>query len=471
MTRLVVRADANSSIGFGHVMRCLALTNGSENYTIHWYSTDAIAPTLKMESIHPIAFHRIENEEAFHQQLNSEDVVIIDGYAFTPTDYEAIHSSGAFTVVIDDLADKSICADLLINPTPNFPADSYQTNVNTVFLTGINYALLRKPFLALAQKETLHKKAESVLICFGGSDPLNHTSMALELAVQDSFSEIHVVIGAGYRFLTSLAHFSDPRIHVHQNLDADQMAKYMEQCEWGIYPCSGILLEGLAAQQRIIGGITADNQAFVYAAHKSLGTIIDANDFSVEALRNALEKRSSLQHTKRWIDGRSIERIHQMIRRLTQSKHYVMRTASPEDVELTFTWAKEPDVRRFAFQQHEIKEEEHRNWFLSKIADVNCHYYLMEIADEAVGSIRFDLNDNDAVISYLLAPRYQGIGLGLIILRKGMDRLLSELPVGSLHQFVGEVMSQNHGSIRIFEQLGFHKEVTERGVRFTKTIH
>jgi RimJ/RimL family protein N-acetyltransferase len=160
-----------------------------------------------------------------------------------------------------------------------------------------------------------------------------------------------------------------------------------------------------------------------------------------------------------------------MIDRIRTADHYHLRKASAKDVDVTYSWAKEPNVRKYAFQQHEITAEEHQKWFLSKVKDQHCLYYIFEINNEAIGSIRFDMIDSQAVISYLLAPHVQGKGLGLILLKKGMDRLQSDLPNEQVNKFVGDVMMANQGSVRIFEQLGYRKEITEKGVRYTKTLH
>jgi hypothetical protein len=49
----------------------------------------------------------------------------------------------------------------------------------------------------------------------------------------------------------------------------------------------------------------------------------------------------------------------------------------------------------------------------------------------------------------------------------GMEQLLMENQ-DTLYQFIGEVMLENKGSVRIFEQLGFNVKKTEKSLRFSK---
>jgi RimJ/RimL family protein N-acetyltransferase len=85
-----------------------------------------------------------------------------------------------------------------------------------------------------------------------------------------------------------------------------------------------------------------------------------------------------------------------------------------------------------------------------------------------VGSIRFDLQQEDAMISYLLDPLEQGKGLGVFILKMGIEQFLSENKSVAYTQFIGDVLPDNKSSIHIFEQLGFKKVSTTSSLRFTK---
>jgi UDP-2,4-diacetamido-2,4,6-trideoxy-beta-L-altropyranose hydrolase len=471
MTRLIVRADGNSQIGFGHVMRCLAIVNASQFEQILWFSSNEIEALLQQNTNVPIQFFYLKSEDNFCQFLQNTDLVILDGYQFNIALQQLIHASGAKLVLIDDLANNIISADLIINPTPGIQASTYQSTRPTISMIGLNYALLRPPFIALAKETQIEKEIGSVMICMGGADPNNYTKQILENTIREDFVVIHVVTGAGFIYHDTLNTFDDERIIFHNNLNAYEMTALMSKCEWGIYPSSGIVLEGLAAQQGIIAGITAENQRLVHKGHLDLKTIIDAGDFSAKALTKAFSEKHTFQFKRQIVDGFSLDRIRKMLVRLVQSNNMKLQRATAKDLLQTYKWATDTNVRRFSFQQHDINLEEHTLWFNRKLHDPNCFYYLLRIDDRLVGSIRFDLQQEDAMISYLLDPMEQGKGLGVFILKMGIEQFLSENNYASFTQFIGDVLPENKSSIHIFEQLGFKKLSTAPSLRFTKKYH
>jgi RimJ/RimL family protein N-acetyltransferase len=246
------------------------------------------------------------------------------------------------------------------------------------------------------------------------------------------------------------------------------MAALMRKCEFGIYPASGILLEGLAAQQQIITGTTAENQREVYRGHLSLGTVIGAGHFREDEMKSALQNLSSFDNSTNLIDGLSIQRIWKVISRLEKAQDLELRRADSKDLYHTYEWATDQNVRRFALTQHHISFAEHQNWFEQKIKSNSCYYYILEENREPIGSIRFDLIDSFAQISYLLGTAAQGKGLGLLLLQKGMNQLLNEAKLPEFNAFLGEVLPENTRSIRIFEQLGFETEHHQVPIRFTR---
>lgn len=97
-----------------------------------------------------------------------------------------------------------------------------------------------------------------------------------------------------------------------------------------------------------------------------------------------------------------------------------MKVASIEDTDTTFKWANDPVIRKHSFSKAEIRKEEHVLWFERKIQSEDCIYLIALKDDISVGSIRFDLNEGDALISYLVDPLYHGYGYGQVLLCKGL---------------------------------------------------
>ncbi|WP_282018326.1 GNAT family N-acetyltransferase [Salegentibacter mishustinae] len=152
------------------------------------------------------------------------------------------------------------------------------------------------------------------------------------------------------------------------------------------------------------------------------------------------------------------------------NKENELRSATFSDVELIFSWANNPFIRQYSFSQEKIQFIDHVKWFLNKIEDSKCKYYILEVNGIAAGSIRFDLDENnEGLISYLLDPVFSGKGLGTFILREGLERLKIDLPF--VNTVSGYVMPENIASIKIFEKLSF-EEVSNntKQIKYQKLI-
>lgn len=152
------------------------------------------------------------------------------------------------------------------------------------------------------------------------------------------------------------------------------------------------------------------------------------------------------------------------------NKKNLLRDANFKDFELAFRWANNSEIRKFSFRKEKIKLEDHVKWFLNKLNNPNCKYYILEVQGVAAGSIRFDLEkSNNALVSYLLDPNFFGKGLGSQLLSDGVSRLKIDFP--QVEYISGYVMPENIASIKIFNRLGF-KEVEKNNneIKFQKLI-
>lgn len=471
--RIIVRVDANSTIGFGHLTRCCSIVSAVEgNFDFHFYSFDNLHQTISnILSNQTFKFQQIDSDETFLDVIQKNDIVIIDGYSFSSDFQEKIKANHAKLIFIDDLQSIHTFADIVINPTPGIQSEKYKSEIYTQFFIGLHYAMLRPDFLELAKDEKIQKIEGTLFICFGGSDPLNVTKTALEAASQNPiFKQIHIVLGSGY--LHSILEFSKHKnLKIHHDLKAKEMAELMKSIEFAIVPCSGILLESLAAKMKIISGWYVDNQQYVYTEHLKLGSFIDAQNFSSSSLHSAFEKlKSYKQKDTKLIDGKSNNRFKKLIQQLANEQNTELQLANQSDLELTFKWASNPVIRKHSFNKNSISYEEHCNWFIAKLSDLNCHYFILKDTRNKLGSIRFDISDQIATISYLIAPEFIGKGYGSLLLKKGLEKINELSEKYRPTKIIGLVMTGNDVSIKLFERFGFNSELKNEIYYFTKEV-
>nr|WP_262902622.1 GNAT family N-acetyltransferase [Pontibacter aydingkolensis] len=130
-----------------------------------------------------------------------------------------------------------------------------------------------------------------------------------------------------------------------------------------------------------------------------------------------------------------------------------MREATTDDLMLLFDWANDPEVRKNSFNPNPILLESHTRWLHTKLEDKQSMLYIAEVSGVPAAHIRFELLNGKAIISYLIGSDFRGKGLGHMILKKGVAKLLQHQP--KLNLIEGLVQKENIASIRAFEKAGF----------------
>ncbi|KAA6440707.1 UDP-2,4-diacetamido-2,4,6-trideoxy-beta-L-altropyranose hydrolase [Dyadobacter flavalbus] len=474
-SKLYIRTDGSSSIGLGHLVRCIALAKMLvENFDIH-FACKQIPDSIIDEIRHAgFAFMRLQNDEALLAVLSPKDLVVVDSYELE-SDYQlAVKKIGCQLVSIDDLHEKPSFADLILNHTPCVSPNEYDAQPYTQFALGPDYALIRPAFLELARMKKQQTASGSVLICFGGSDSRNLTRTALNVVLTFSqFSKICIVTGAAYSHQESLAAILNEHDNVihYSNISAEDMAGQMSEAELCIVPASGILTEALTSGAKIISGMYVDNQRFVFENYKKANAFISAEDFSEENILSAVEKYFSQQSSEnaKLVDGKSGERIKKLFQQLVSEQNFQLRRLTNNDAEITYHWASDQQVRRYSLNKSTIHFADHVDWLSRKSTDPECIFYIALYYGKPVGSIRFDLHGEEAVISYLLDPDYHGQGLGAVLLKKGILSLC-ENTGQMITRISGIVMPDNISSCKTFERFGFTKEMEGENYKYTMNI-
>ena len=280
---VLIRADGNNEIGLGHLVRCSALASilrGEFNIT---FFCNTIPERLKTEFTQKgFNIIIIENESEFLNYLKENNIVILDGYHFS-TDYQKkIKATGSRLVCIDDLHNKEFFADLIISHSPGLTPSDYKAQSYTRFALGLDYALLRPAFLKQASKHRKIDKIETILICFGGADPLNITEKTLENIIKiNYFKKIIVVTGFEY-FVTNDFYqliSKDKRIDHRNSLNEEQMLAVMKESDIAITQASGIILEIFSVGMPVITGYYVLDQMKFAINISQLNLAINIGDF------------------------------------------------------------------------------------------------------------------------------------------------------------------------------------------------
>jgi len=478
MSKIYIRADGNSEIGLGHVIRSLALAEMLKE------EFDCVFVTRFLSSYIDTEARKVFNDviklpetdnhfDAFLSLLLGNEIVVLDNYFFTSVYQQKIKDKGCKLVCIDDMHDKHFVADIVINHAGGINREKYSTEPYTQLYLGPEYALIRPEFL----KRKSSTDNSSILISFGGSDINNATLEALHLLEEKRFSHnCHVVLGDSFLHQQKMDEFiinSKLKIYVHKNLTAQAMADLMSECGYAICPPSTVSYEYLSVR----GGelyikMTADNQKNMYAFYIENGLAFDVSELFVE---NRLRIKESEKLQKQYFDAKSSKQIRTIFEALKKESKLVLRKALMSDMDMFFEWVNDPESRKNALNPKTITYEEHVSWFTAKLNDKETYLWVLEQNGVPCGQVRFDTNfaEKEAVISYFIDAGYRKKGLGLILLKMGIKKFVSENK--EITSIKGFVKKTNIASCNIFNKLNFKiikedKSVPEEFIVFIKTL-
>lgn len=302
---ILFRADANSTIGMGHIMRCLSIADAisiSTSDPTIVNSKDSIkfvladnspADLIKGRGYEPIVLNTLysdmDSELPLWEELSSSidaDLVIVDSYYVTPTYLSWLRDNIGRVVYIDDVLSFPYPVDLLVNYNAYADLRSYHKLYGARelphFILGPSYAPLRDMFQNIKIREQ-REEVRNVLISTGGSDELHvalHFLQHLCAQHENSGCDItyHVLVGAmntDKDAIRSLATGKD-WIVLHENV-AD-MKSLISNMDVVISAAGSTLYEICACGVPLITYSLADNQRLGAEVFQRLGLAVNCGD-------------------------------------------------------------------------------------------------------------------------------------------------------------------------------------------------
>ncbi len=496
---LIIRADADSHIGSGHLMRCLALaqtwqdTGGSVVFLSHCESealiqrvTDEGFRFIPVETPHPDpADHKIALKvlSSLNPQASGRDLwFVCDGYHFSPEYHKAIRESGYKLLVMDDYNHLAVYhADCLLNQNIHASSLRYSCDPDTTQLVGSKYILLRREFLQYQNpKRRIPNKSRNVLLTMGGADPDNVTSKVIRALnlLNDNDLEVKIVVGPANPHMETLKKELPSSVFSGTLCPSvDDMPGLMAWSDMAITAagstCWELAYMGVPSMTITISedqvGVAEGLDQAAIAQHIGWYTDLTSEQIAgkLDQLINDKAKRS--RFSRSGMDLVNGKGAREVVRSMIIGELH-LRPVAEKDCELLFDWANDPTVRQNAFQPEPIEWEDHHKWFTSKRDSTHCFQYIATSIDGIpVGQIRFDLGEKYAEVDYSLDPQFRGLGLGTSLLEEGIGQLASVIAGPLIIQ--GKVKQKNFQSMMSFESAGFNVTEKRKGfIRYTRNI-
>lgn len=258
--QVVFRVDSSTQIGSGHLMRCLTLATAlrekgancvficrshpnnltslavQKGFTVYELPQGSDPRSAEDLGVSPEV--DAQQTQNVLEQLGKVDWLVVDHYGINATWEKALRPWVKRIFVIDDLANRPHECDVLLdqNYTPRQNRYDGLVPPQCSLLLGPQYALLRSEFIAAREKLEREGRppfdARKVFVFFGGTDPKNYTTKALEIlrSIDDCAPE--VVIGANHPYqdqvVAQMRYFPSGHLHIQ----TAKVAEVMLRCSW-----------------------------------------------------------------------------------------------------------------------------------------------------------------------------------------------------------------------------------------------
>jgi UDP-2,4-diacetamido-2,4,6-trideoxy-beta-L-altropyranose hydrolase len=357
---VLIRADASVDIGSGHVMRCLTLANelrarGARVVFVCRTMEGDLRAFIAQQGFSvfdlPKAASLMESASQYERWLGvpwkydaeqtatlcrtfHPDWLIIDHYGLDARWHEHLRPLVQNICCIDDLANRPMDCDVLLDQNLNFNAEHRYTphlSKQAKQLIGPHYALLRTEFhqqrdFAAQRRRTRNGSVERLFIFFGGSDPTNETTKAIHAlqALNRPKLAADIIVGvsnphrAEIEALCQEVASALPRIKLH--IQVPNIAEFMLQADLALGAGGSTTWERCCLGLPTLAVVIAENQAAMTAAAAEQGVQWSLgwhHETTPERMATALEYRlahpeemiAASEAAQMLVDGLGVPRV------------------------------------------------------------------------------------------------------------------------------------------------------------------
>jgi UDP-2,4-diacetamido-2,4,6-trideoxy-beta-L-altropyranose hydrolase len=318
--KLLILSEAGTGIGWGHYMRCSALSD--------YFSEKGIDVNLLLDVRGGFNIDKVEtldwrNNKEHVKKLSAHfSFILIDSYLADEDYYHFLTSCFKKVIVLDDYNRLSYPGNLIINPNIYGSELNYSNQLSKV-TGGPDFVILRKNFRETNKRYAVPDKIRKVLITLGGSD-IRHLLPKLINWFSVLNLELTVVAGSNeYKNSLSVTHGMKCK-NVIGFANAEEMIHLMLSCDLAISACGQTLHELAYLGVPTIGICIGDDQINNMKKYIQLGVLLREIYWSDPALKSNLIDLFELVNSKEKLiqlsgkassvlDGKGVEYIYKSI--------------------------------------------------------------------------------------------------------------------------------------------------------------
>ena len=346
---ILFRADANSNIGQGHVMRMLSLADAMMAFDNRCFFVCALDTNAQVilergYEVHTLStdYDHMPDEIPELTKIIHElhcKIVIVDSYN-ADTHYLKALKKVRPVVYMEDIASFTRPVDVLVNYNINASEWEYENlykyEKQPIFIIGPEYAPLRKDFANLSER-LLKEEVRKIAVTFGGADPM-HLALGFLKTLLESKQEVAskdfiFILGAMNPDIDEIKALASGKENIKIQVNVRSMKQLFMECDLAVSAAGSTQYEICACQVPCVNFSMADNQVpggeefgargiFSYAGDARttedfFNVIID----KLQSLSDDYERRVRMvmmQH--HFVDGNGAKRLAEKILELKELK-------------------------------------------------------------------------------------------------------------------------------------------------------
>ena len=339
---IFIRVDSSTKIGYGHLIRCLALADTlKKSFKINFICTNLNGNLISQICKKKFEVFRFNTKSQrinvkkdaektisiIKKHRNKKSLLILDSYILSQEWENRVRPYVKRLIVIDDLMDRKHSCDLIIDQNLHTQMNSLYINSvpkNCVKLLGPDYAILRNQFIAQRKYAKIRSlPLKNILVSFGGSDNENHTLHTLtSLKKLNSDVNVNVVTGTANIGKKIIKNFCKKNFNYNYFEQVENMVKLMQVADLCIGSSGTTTWERCCVGLPAIAIVTSNDQKDIASAVSknkciiNLGKIKKSDNVNYVRLMKNL-KNSELQNMSRncmkLVDGKGAARISKYI--------------------------------------------------------------------------------------------------------------------------------------------------------------
>jgi UDP-2,4-diacetamido-2,4,6-trideoxy-beta-L-altropyranose hydrolase len=340
---IAIRADASPLIGVGHIARCVALAEawidlGGDAILVACgprATLDALAGAIPLRWLGADVDILPDDSARFLSVAREAraTVAVIDSYRHSFTWEATARDAGLTVLAIDDLASRQHDCDFILDTSVTIDdTDLYRDKIadDAICLLGASYVLLRRAFRLARFSPRPVGPVRRILISFGGTDPQDHTSSALDAleCTGTTGMVIDVVASSSNPHLPTLRDRIAACANVAIHVDTPEMPRLMAAADLGIGAAGSTAWERCRAGLPALMAEVADNQYGIAKWLRAEGVVRcvsgEGESFTKNltkslsaALADSDWRSSASHHAMELVDGLGAVRVSQRLMGLT----------------------------------------------------------------------------------------------------------------------------------------------------------